>query len=131
MRDGLRCIAATLVLLALAATAGAAPKFWWKRDWPYRKLVETPREQTFPDAKDVWVSVGGCGHARPDAGDLRVVTPRGDVLPHAVLGFGPGDRCFHQKFGPGTVRHVAGDHLTIAFDKAGEKKVVAAFVEKA
>ncbi len=57
-------------------------------------------------------------------GEAEVVQPAGD-------GFGPGDRCFHQKFGPGTVRLVTGDHLTIVFDKAGEKKVVAAFVEKA
>jgi DNA helicase-2/ATP-dependent DNA helicase PcrA len=30
----------------------------------------------------------------------------------------------------GTVRSVEGDKLTIQFDKAGDKKVVAAFVEK-
>ncbi len=43
--------------------------------------------------------------------------------------FGEGERCFHQKFGPGTVVRVDGDHLTIDFDKAGRKKVVASFVE--
>ena len=41
-----------------------------------------------------------------------------------------GDRCFHQKFGMGVVNEIDGDHLTIDFDKAGTKKVVAAFVEK-
>ena len=45
-------------------------------------------------------------------------------------GFSPGDRCFHQKFGMGNVRAVDGDKLTIIFDKAGEKRVVAAFVTK-
>ena len=45
-------------------------------------------------------------------------------------GFRPGERCFHQKFGMGTVGAVDGDKLTIAFDKAGSKKVVAAFVKK-
>jgi len=30
----------------------------------------------------------------------------------------------------GSVRTVEGDHLTIEFDNAGTKKVVAAFVEK-
>ena len=39
-------------------------------------------------------------------------------------------RCFHQKFGMGVVNEIDGDHLTIDFDKAGTKKVVAAFVEK-
>jgi DNA helicase-2/ATP-dependent DNA helicase PcrA len=41
-----------------------------------------------------------------------------------------GDRCFHQKFGMGVVLDVDGDHLSIDFDQAGTKKVVAAFVEK-
>ncbi|MBP5857029.1 UvrD-helicase domain-containing protein [Marivibrio halodurans] len=44
--------------------------------------------------------------------------------------WGEGERCFHQKFGPGTVIKVAGDRLTIEFDKAGTKTVVAAFVER-
>ncbi len=44
--------------------------------------------------------------------------------------FKAGDRCFHQKFGNGDVIAVDGDHLTIEFDKAGRKAVVAAFVEK-
>jgi DNA helicase-2/ATP-dependent DNA helicase PcrA len=41
------------------------------------------------------------------------------------------DRVFHQKFGYGHVVKVDGNKLTIAFDKAGEKKVVDSFVEKA
>ena len=41
-----------------------------------------------------------------------------------------GERCFHQKFGMGTVMQVDGDKLSIKFDKAGEKRVVAAFVSK-
>ena len=39
-----------------------------------------------------------------------------------------GDRVFHQKFGNGTVTGVEGDKLDIAFDHAGEKKVVGRFV---
>jgi DNA helicase-2/ATP-dependent DNA helicase PcrA len=41
------------------------------------------------------------------------------------------DRVFHQKFGYGHVVKVDGNKLTIAFDKAGEKKVVDSFVERA
>jgi DNA helicase II / ATP-dependent DNA helicase PcrA len=41
------------------------------------------------------------------------------------------DRVFHQKFGYGRVIKVDGNKLTIAFEKAGEKKVVDSFVEKA
>ncbi len=40
------------------------------------------------------------------------------------------DRVFHQKFGYGHVVKIDGNKLTIAFDKAGEKKVVDSFVER-
>ncbi|GGE30983.1 DNA helicase [Marinicauda pacifica] len=40
----------------------------------------------------------------------------------------PGDRVFHQKFGYGTVKQCDGAKLTVAFDKAGTKKVVESFV---
>ncbi len=42
-----------------------------------------------------------------------------------------GDRIFHQKFGYGDIVTVDGNKLTIAFDKAGEKRVVDSFVERA
>ena len=45
--------------------------------------------------------------------------------------FSVGDRLFHQKFGYGHVVKVDGNKLTIAFEKAGEKKVVDSFVTKA
>jgi DNA helicase-2/ATP-dependent DNA helicase PcrA len=41
-----------------------------------------------------------------------------------------GDRVFHQKFGPGVVKAVEGNKLTVAFDKAGEKRVIDSFVER-
>jgi DNA helicase II / ATP-dependent DNA helicase PcrA len=40
------------------------------------------------------------------------------------------DRVFHQKFGYGAVIKIDGNKLTIAFEKAGEKKVVDSFVER-
>ena len=43
----------------------------------------------------------------------------------------PGDRVFHQKFGYGIVKVTDGAKLTVAFDKAGTKKVVASFVGEA
>ncbi|KNG95128.1 ATP-dependent helicase [Pseudaestuariivita atlantica] len=39
-----------------------------------------------------------------------------------------GERVFHQKFGYGTITGIEGDKLDIAFEKAGDKKVVAKFV---
>jgi len=43
--------------------------------------------------------------------------------------FGTGQRVFHQKFGNGSVVAVDGDKLKIVFDHAGEKMVIASFVE--
>ena len=48
-----------------------------------------------------------------------------------VSEFNLDDRVFHLKFGYGRVVKIDGNKLTIAFDKAGEKKVVDSFVEKA
>jgi DNA helicase-2/ATP-dependent DNA helicase PcrA len=47
-----------------------------------------------------------------------------------VSTFAVGERVFHQKFGNGNVVAVDGNKLTIAFDKAGEKRVVDSFVER-
>ena len=49
----------------------------------------------------------------------------------AISAFEPGSRVFHQKFGYGRVTGIEGDKLTIAFEKAGEKRVVASFVTPA
>ena len=42
-----------------------------------------------------------------------------------------GARIFHQKFGYGAVTAVEGNKLTVSFEKAGEKRVLDSFVEKA
>ncbi|PQZ82772.1 MULTISPECIES: ATP-dependent helicase [unclassified Brevundimonas] len=59
-------------------------------------------------------------------GQSRPVTP-----PKSSSDWSRGDRVFHQKFGYGAVRAVEGNKLVVAFDKAGEKKVIDTFVEKA
>ncbi|MGB7318091.1 MAG: UvrD-helicase domain-containing protein [Planktotalea sp.] len=45
--------------------------------------------------------------------------------------FSMGERVFHQKFGYGAVIGIEGDKLEIAFEKAGNKKVVSRFVTPA
>ena len=45
------------------------------------------------------------------------------------VAFPVGQRVFHQKFGYGTVSGIEGNKLTVEFEKAGQKKVVASFVE--
>jgi len=44
--------------------------------------------------------------------------------------FSVGERIFHQKFGYGSISVIDGTKLTVAFEKAGEKKVMEGFVEK-
>ncbi len=74
--------------------------------------------------------------ARRHAGARRAKPPRERRAPLTIEGelvakstgtasdFAVGDRVFHQKFGNGNVTVVDGNKLTIAFDKAGEKRVV-------
>jgi DNA helicase-2/ATP-dependent DNA helicase PcrA len=71
---------------------------------------------------------GGYARARP---------PLIEAQPHSVQTSDPeatqykrGERVFHQKFGYGSVRAVEGNKLTVAFDKAGEKKVIDQFVTR-
>jgi len=45
--------------------------------------------------------------------------------------FAKGDRVFHQKFGYGRVSGVEGNKLTVDFDKAGQKRVIDTFVQRA
>ncbi|WP_372885188.1 ATP-dependent helicase [Shimia sp.] len=49
----------------------------------------------------------------------------------AVSSFTLGDRVFHQKFGYGSITHIEGDKLEVAFEKSGTKNVVASFVTAA
>jgi DNA helicase-2/ATP-dependent DNA helicase PcrA len=50
--------------------------------------------------------------------------------PSATGAYKLGDRVFHVKFGYGAVTRIEGNKLTVAFEKAGEKKVIDSFVEK-
>ena len=51
--------------------------------------------------------------------------------PSSAGAFSRGDRVFHQKFGAGKVTAIEGNKLTVAFDHAGEKKVIDTFVQPA
>ncbi|HEY7991896.1 MAG TPA: UvrD-helicase domain-containing protein [Stellaceae bacterium] len=54
-----------------------------------------------------------------------------DPIPKGSGKYQSGDRVFHQKFGYGTVGAVSDDKLSIHFDKAGSKMVIANFVTRA
>ena len=63
------------------------------------------------------------------ASESRVLDGAGTLVESVASGsFTRGARVFHRKFGYGTVRSVDGDRLDIAFDEAGQKKVIASFV---
>jgi DNA helicase-2/ATP-dependent DNA helicase PcrA len=71
---------------------------------------------------------GGAARSRVIEGEAKLVAVSD---PGSGSGYTRGDRVFHQKFGYGLVRAVEGNKLTVAFDKAGEKKVIDTFVERA
>ena len=98
----------------------------WQSAAPSRFLEELPRE-----ALDV--TRRAAPESAPSAGPMRQPVSR-RVLPDAAAEmphFPVGARVFHQKFGYGQVREQDGDRLSIAFDKAGEKRIIASFVEPA
>jgi DNA helicase-2/ATP-dependent DNA helicase PcrA len=75
-------------------------------------------------------SRGDSGFSRNKRGPMVI---EGELVAKStgtVSEFSLDDRVFHQKFGYGHVVKVDGNKLTIAFEKAGEKKVVDSFVER-
>ncbi|MDB5612327.1 MAG: family ATPase [Bradyrhizobium sp.] len=72
----------------------------------------------------------GGGFSRNKRGPMTI---EGELVAKStgtVSEFSLDDRVFHQKFGYGNVVKIDGNKLTIAFEKAGEKKVVDSFVER-
>ena len=74
---------------------------------------------------------------RAASGGARTRPPLIEAQAHSIQTSDPaaseyarGDRIFHQKFGYGIVNAVEGNKLTVAFDKAGEKKVIDTFVTR-
>jgi DNA helicase-2/ATP-dependent DNA helicase PcrA len=62
------------------------------------------------------------------------LTIEGEVLARSSgpsVEFEIGERVFHDKFGYGEIMEVEGTKVTVEFDKAGEKKLVASFLKKA
>jgi DNA helicase-2/ATP-dependent DNA helicase PcrA len=75
----------------------------------------------------------GAAGARGRGARTGPLTIEGELVAKStgtVSAYAIGDRVFHQKFGNGNVVQVEGNKLTIAFDRAGEKKVVDSFVER-
>jgi DNA helicase-2/ATP-dependent DNA helicase PcrA len=123
----------------------------WQPTLPSRFIAELPTDHLEVEADPGLYPRAGMREtstdwssfpARPDLSRLGPLGRRAPLLeaepaPAAgrelrrVGGYRPGDRIFHQKFGYGTVRSVEENKLEIRFDKAGDKRVMDAFVEKA
>ncbi len=82
------------------------------------------RERGFSGANS---GLGG-GRGAPIEGEGRLVAVS---EPSATGNFARGERVFHIKFGYGKITAIEGNKLTVAFEKAGEKKVIDSFVESA
>jgi DNA helicase II / ATP-dependent DNA helicase PcrA len=64
----------------------------------------------------------------------RPLTIEGELVAKSTAvpsAYAVGDRIFHLKFGYGDVVGIDGNKLTVAFDKAGEKRVIDSYVERA
>ncbi|MEP6968185.1 MAG: 3'-5' exonuclease, partial [Pseudomonadota bacterium] len=81
-----------------------------------------------------WKRAQARGYAGGPPGRTRVIEGEGRLIaisdPAAASAYAPGERVFHQKFGYGAVTSVEGNKLTVAFEKAGEKRVIDSFVER-
>jgi len=93
--------------------------------WQRAQNRETARAATTPLPAGV-----SRGYSRQPVieGDGRLIATSD---PKAAGAYARGDRVFHQKFGYGKVTLVEGSKLTVSFDKAGEKRVIDSFIERA
>ncbi|KQZ54722.1 ATP-dependent DNA helicase [Rhizobium sp. Root149] len=87
--------------------------------------------------RDNWGSRSGHAVERIGYGESgpRSRTIDGELVAKSVADtpskFRVGDRVFHIKFGNGNISNIEGNKLTIDFDKAGQKRVLDGFVDKA
>ena len=117
----------------------------WATAIPSRFVDELPAEEVEQESdlglygSAVSSGVADWGESRWTPGVARARARQGqanrfiELTPTEIAsvpgqGFGPGHRVFHRKFGYGTVRDAEGERLSIHFDKAGDKKVIASFV---
>lgn len=77
---------------------------------------------------------GSFGESNSRYGARGPLTIEGELVAKSTgttSAFRLGERVFHQKFGYGSVSGIDGNKLTVDFDKAGQKRVVDSFVDKA
>jgi DNA helicase-2/ATP-dependent DNA helicase PcrA len=79
-----------------------------------------------------WKRAQARGYAGGPHGRTQVIEGEGRLvaISEPASAFVAGERVFHQKFGYGLITGVEGNKLTVAFDKAGEKRVIDSFVDR-
>jgi DNA helicase-2/ATP-dependent DNA helicase PcrA len=82
-----------------------------------------------------WKRAQERGYHGGHPGRTQVIEGEGKLVavsePSASGAYARGERVFHIKFGYGRITSIEGNKLTVAFEQAGEKKVIDSFVEKA
>jgi DNA helicase-2/ATP-dependent DNA helicase PcrA len=108
----------------------------WQSAMPSRFIAEIPRQNVAEDSVPGLRSMAEPAFTRFDLRDGWGPAPRRSApliegearRVGSTATYSPGARIFHRKFGYGRVVAAEGDKLDIAFDKAGDKKVIASFV---
>ena len=108
----------------------AAQSFTQSFDTPKSTRPSSPGWTRYQDNKSKSYN-SGSGQFRPKQIEGRATRRVSQAPKKAASAFKLGDRIFHQKFGYGGVTMADGNKLTVEFEKAGEKKVLDGFVEKA
>ena len=111
----------------------------WQRSIPSRFLEELPEDEVEVTGSASLARDSRIAAATSFSGQFPLVARRTRVIeaweqparPARPDAIPVGTRVFHQKFGHGTVTSVDDDKLDVAFDKAGDKRVLDRFVEKA
>ncbi|MHC8508464.1 MAG: ATP-dependent helicase [Rhodospirillales bacterium] len=104
---------------AAAGLGGAESRTYGLQSAARVGFAPGPRMKRQADALSARGPGGGAGGLRERQSHARAKTLK------------VGQRVFHQKFGYGAVSAIDGEKLEIAFEKAGDKKVMAGFVEAA
>ncbi|MCA3309028.1 MAG: UvrD-helicase domain-containing protein [Roseomonas sp.] len=109
----------------------------WQASIPSRFLDELPASEIKLESNaaremrsaSVFPSSGGLYGQRPRV--IEAAAWEVKERPTSSARYARGDRVFHQKFGYGEVTGVEDDRLDVRFDKAGDKRLIDRFVEKA
>ncbi len=109
----------------------------WQSAIPSRFIDELPPEHVQVESEPGLYEGGAAARDRLEGfgtrrgwggGPGRAAAAEMTLIEAEPVGFAIGERVFHQKFGYGRVTSIDRNKLAVAFDKAGDKKVLDSFV---